>query len=171
MKTLMSLLMSAPGDAPVLDPSRLAEQPVRKRLLGLIDQRPGIHASELAREMDESWGTVQYHLSLLRQADLVTTVEVGRECRFFNDGMDPSKARLLGLFHQGRRSEIAEFIHAHPGSRQVDICNALGVSRKTFRSSIRPLIEEGLVDEQRGLHANRYFAQDALDDVLDAAVS
>lgn len=152
---------------PRADVSQLREQPTRKRLLGLIQRRPGIHASELTREVDESWGTVQYHLSLLRKADLVDSVETGRERRFFPSGVDPQKARLFSLMTQGRRAEVAQFIRDHPGARQVDVCDALDVSRKTFRNSIRPLVDEGFVEEQRGLQTNRYFAAPAVDSFVE----
>lgn len=132
----------------------------------MITRRPGIHASELAREVEEPWGTVQYHLALLRKAELVNAVESGRERRFFPDDVDPAKARLLGLLHHGRRPDITRFIAEHPGARQVDICKALGVSRKTFRASIAPLVEQGLVEEQRGLHSHRYFGGDGLDSYI-----
>lgn len=155
--------------AQVLGP--LDEQPVRRRLLGLIRMQPGIHASELARGMDESWGTVQYHLNLLRKADLVQSVEAGRERRFFPEGVDESKMRMMTVLTQGRRNEIAQFIHNHPGARQVDICNALDVSRKTFRNSIKAMVEEGLVHEQKGLHNNRYFSEGPMDQALELSDS
>lgn len=145
---------------------RLSQQPVRRRLLSLIAQKPGIHASELCREAGEPWGTVQYHLSLLHRGEMVTSVEAGRERRFFPSEVDPARARLVAMLHQGRRGEIAAFIQEHPGSRQVDICNALDVSRKTFRSSVGPLVEEGLVLERKGLQSNRYFAQQPLAPIL-----
>lgn len=148
------------------DSGRLRDQPVRKRLLGLIQAKPGIHASELAREVDEAWGTVQYHLSLLRKAEMVQSMAAGREKRLFPHDVDAVKVRLLSLLHQGRRHEIADFILTNPGMRQVDICDALHVSRKTFRSSIRPLVKEGLVDEKRGLHDNRYFPAEDLEGYL-----
>lgn len=148
------------------DPARIKDQPVRKRLLGLIKAKPGIHASELAREVEEAWGTVQYHLSLLRKAEMVQSLPAGREKRLFPNDVDPVKVRLLSLLHQGRRHEIADFIQTHPGLRQVDICDALTVSRKTFRSSVRPLVKEGLVEERRGLHDNRYFPAEDLEGYL-----
>jgi predicted transcriptional regulator len=148
------------------EPGHLLDQPLRRRLLGLIEERPGIHASELARESGEPWGTVQYHLSLLNKAQAVTSVEAGRERRFFPHQVDPARARLLALLGQGRRPEIATFIRDHPGARQIDICDALDVSRKTFRNSIEPLVEEGLVQERKGLQSNRYFAQPPLADLM-----
>lgn len=151
---------------PDADLERLLEQPVRRRLLSMIDSRPGIYASEIAREVDESWGTVQYHLQLLRKADLVNSVVSGRERRFYPDDMDGPKARLLSLLHQGRRPEILDYIRRHPGQRQVDICDALDVSRKTFRTSVRPLVEEGFVEERRGLQSHRYFVTKTLDRIL-----
>lgn len=146
----------------------LLRQPMRKQLVELIRDKPGIHASEIAREVEQPWGTVQYHLRLLRQADLVNTVDAGRERRFFPSGMDDTKARLLSMLHQGRRPDITRYIRENPGSRQVDICDALDVSRKTFRSSVRPLVDEGLVRERRGLHSHRYFPATGLDRALDA---
>jgi predicted transcriptional regulator len=149
------------GDAP-----NLLEQPLRRRLLAIIEQKPGIHASELARESGEPWGTVQYHLSLLHKGQAVTSVEAGRERRFFPHEVAPARARLLAMLGQGRRPEIASFIRENPGSRQIDICDALDVSRKTFRSSIEPMVEEGLVHERKGLQSNRYFAQPPLAELM-----
>ncbi|MEA3143749.1 MAG: hypothetical protein QOG31_1073 [Thermoplasmata archaeon] len=150
------------------EPSSLLDQPLRRRLLDIIGARPGIHASELARESGEPWGTVQYHLSLLHKGQAVTSVETGRERRFFPHEVDPARARLLALLGQGRRPEIATFIRDHPGARQIDICDALDVSRKTFRNSIEPLVEEGLVQERKGLQSNRYFPQPPLAELMQA---
>ena len=145
----------------------LLEQPVRRRLWDLIRRRPGIHASEICRESGEAWGTVQYHLSLLRDNQLVTSVEAGRERLFFPGEVDPLRVRMVSLLHQGRREEIARFIVENPGLRQVDVCDAVSVSRKTFRSSIDPLLEAGLVVERKGLQTNRYFAQEPLGALLE----
>lgn len=166
--TLLTGLAVGRVTGPEADPEQIRSQPMRKRILGIITGRPGIHASELTREVDASWGTVQYHLGLLRKAEMVDSVAAGRERRFFPSGVDPTKARLLSLMTQGRREEIARFIRDHPGSRQVDICDALDVSRKTFRNSVRPLIEEGVLDERKSLQTNHYFADDALGEYLDA---
>ncbi len=147
----------------------LAEQPMRRRLLALIDSHPGIHASELCRSAGEPWGTVQYHLALLHKGELVTAVAAGRERRFFPTEVEPHKAKLLALLHQGRRSEVVRFIQSNPGSRQVDVCDALRMSRKTFRASVLPLVQEQLVQERRGLQSNRYFPLADLAPLLRAA--
>lgn len=144
----------------------LLEQPLRRRIYHLIQHRPGIHASELCRESGEAWGTVQYHLTLLRKGSLVTSLEAGRERRFFAPDVEPQKARLLAVLNQGRRHEIVQFIRSNPGIRQVDVCEAVDVSRKTFRASIRPLVERGLVVERKGLQNNRYYIHEALEQAL-----
>lgn len=146
---------------------RLTEQPMRRRLLALIETRPGIHASELCRESGEPWGTVQYHLSLLSKGALVNAVEAGRERRFFPPNMEPQKMRMLALMNQGRRQEIAGFIRGHPGTRQVDVCDALDLSRKTFRHAVGPMVEQGLIQEKRGLQSNRYFPLERLGPLMD----
>lgn len=146
----------------------LLSQPVRKRLIGLIRKDPGIHASEICRSTGEAWGTVQYHLSLLQKSELVTSVDAGRERRFFPGGIEPEKARLLGILQGGRRQDIVSWIRENPGARQVDVCNALKVSRKTFRAAVSPLMEEGLVQEQKGLQTNRYFVDDEVHGVVQS---
>lgn len=144
----------------------LLEQPVRRRLWDIIRNRPGIHASQLCRESGEAWGTVQYHLGLLRKVEMITTVESGRERRFFPPDVDPDRARLVSLLEQGRREEIARFILANPGQRQVDVCTEVNVSRKTFRASVQPLVEAGLIEERKGLQTNRYYPVESLDGAL-----
>lgn len=154
-----ALLLSALAAS---DSDSLLEQPVRKRLWGLIRRQPGIHASALCRESGEAWGTVQYHLSLLRKGDVITSLEAGRERRFFPNDVDERRAKMLSVLHQGRREEIARFIRAHPGMRQVDVCEGVNVSRKTFRASIQPLVDAGLVRERKGLQMNQYFPEERL---------
>ena len=149
------------------DRDNLLDQPMRRRLVDLIASRPGIHASELCREAGEPWGTVQYHLSLLHKGELVQAVEAGRERRFFPNGIEPGRARLLALMNQGRRPEVAQFIRANPGVRQVDVCEALDLSRKTFRHSVQPLVAENVIHEKRGLQNNRYFPLEGLSALLD----
>ncbi len=144
----------------------LLQQPVRRRLWDLIRRSPGIHASQICRDSGEAWGTVQYHLSLLHKGDLVTSYESGRERRFFPSGIDEQKARMMATLTQGRREEIARFILENPGIRQVDVCDAVNVSRKTFRSSIQPLVDAGLVQERKGLQTNRYFPEEPLGGLL-----
>jgi len=148
------------------DRADILDQPLRRRLLDLIHDKPGVHASELCRQAGEPWGTVQYHLSLLRKTSLVTALEAGRERRLFPVGMDPMHARLLAILNHGRRGEIATYIRDHPGSRQVDICEAVDVTRKTFRLAVRPLVEENLVRERRGLQSTRYYPEPTLDPLL-----
>jgi predicted transcriptional regulator len=171
LDSLAHLLAAAQGLFGRVSGPELLEQPMRRRLLQIIEERPGIHASELCRESGEPWGTVQYHLSLLHKGELVTTIEAGRERRFFPNQVDPARARLLAILHQGRRLEIASFIQGHPGARQVDICDALSLSRKTFRHAIEPLVEEGLVQERKGLSFNRYFPEEPLGSALEVARS
>lgn len=164
LRVLLSVCgLAGPGPA---DRQRLMEQPMRRRLLDLIETHPGIHASELCREAGEPWATVQYHLSLLHKGEMVHAIDAGRERRFFPHDTEPAKARLLALLTQGRRPEIAAYIRANPGARQVDVCDALGISRKTFRNSVMPMMKEGLVSEKRGLQSNRYFPLAGLEPLL-----
>jgi predicted transcriptional regulator len=146
--------------------SDLLGQPVRRRLWDIIRLKPGIHASQLCRESGEAWGTVQYHLSLLSKGDLVTSQEAGRERRFFQTGIDEKRAHVVSLVRQGRRPEIAQAILASPGLRQIDLCDSVKVSRKTFRSSVQPLVDAGLIRERKGLQTNRYFPEDGLESLV-----
>lgn len=148
----------------------LLQQPLRRRLLDLIASRPGIHGSELSREAGQPWGTVHYHLALLSKGQLVDMLETGRERRYFLPGLEPGRARLLALMNQGRRPEVAQYIRANPGTRQIDVCDALDVSRKTFRNAIQPLVAENLVHQRRGLQDTRYFPNDGLARLLDEAL-
>ncbi len=157
---VLALLLQVSGDA-------LLDQPVRKRLMGLIRRSPGIHASEICRETGEAWGTVQYHLSLLQNNEMVMSMEIGRTKRFYSPDAAGSRMEMIGMLSHGRRAEIARFILDNPGLRQVDVCKAVAVSRKTFRSSMAGLVDAGLVAEHKGLQTNRYFPDEALAPLLD----
>lgn len=142
---------------------RLQSQHLRARLLRMIDDHPGLHASGLCRATGEPWGTVQYHLSLLEKANLVSAVEEGRERHFFPPTVDPTRARLLALLEHGRCGDLVSYIRTHPGQRQVDICDATQLSRKTFRSHVQRLMDEGLVEARTGLQSSRYYPAAGMD--------
>lgn len=149
--------------------SDLLGQPMRRRLVDLISRRPGMHASELCREAGEPWGTIQYHLSLLHKGELVQSFEAGRERRFFASGIDPNRARLLALLNHGHRPELSQYIRDHPGARQVDVCDALDITRKSFRQAVRPMIAENLVQQRRTLQDSRYYPLEGLHSLLAEA--
>lgn len=132
----------------------------------MIEENPGLHASGLQREAGEPWGTVQYHLSLLEKAELVSTVDTGRERHFFPLGTDARRAKLVAMLGHGRTRDVALHIREHPGARQVDVCQATSMSRKTFRASIASLVGEGLVDERLGAQSSRYYPNETLDAIL-----
>ncbi len=149
-----------------IDPEKLLQQPLRKRLVNLIERKPGIHASELCREAGEPWGTVQYHIDLLRKGELVQSHSTGRERCLFPGTTDETEAMQMAVLNQGRRPDIATLLLARPGLRQVDVCNTLGIGRKTFRSSMKALVDAGLIEERRGLQEVRYFPAEHLPDML-----
>ncbi len=161
LEALLAALQGAFGQVGV--------SPLRERLMRMIEDRPGQHAMELCRNSGESWSTVQYHLSLLQKGEMVTSVEAGRTRRFFPPEMDERRVRLMAMLQDGRRLEVAQSILSEPGRRQVDICDEVGISRKTFRNAVGPLVEEGLLAERRGLRDNRYFPGEPLSELVHEA--
>ena len=74
--------MAAHSDRSEIDEVfRALADPSRRRLLDSLNARSGQTLRELCAEMDMARQSVSKHLGVLEEANLVTTLWRGRECR------------------------------------------------------------------------------------------
>jgi DNA-binding transcriptional ArsR family regulator len=76
---------------------RALADPTRRRILGLLSDRPGMTTSEISAHIDgmTRWGVMK-HLALLAEAGLVQTMADGRRRRHFREqaALTPLRAWL-----------------------------------------------------------------------------
>ncbi len=131
--------------------SQLLEHPVRADMYGLIQHNPGIHASQLARDLDIGWGTVTHHLQKLEKGRLVAARKVrNQKCYFENGGAVPrGDMAVASAVQSDTAARIAEFVAAHPLTSQKDAADALELSPALVSFHVKKLAAYGVLEKMR----------------------
>ncbi len=134
------------------------ENDVRERIFGNIRDEPGVSASELGRKANVSWGTTMYHLDVLEQTRMVTSVRDGRYRRYFVNGATGSK-ETISVLRNEVTARVVENIRAQPGSTQKDLAAEANMTPQALHWHLTRLVGAGLVEKQRDGRLVRHFAK------------
>ena len=135
------------------------EHPLRRSILSTLERSPGIHYSELQRQLDAANGTLRHHLDVLISERSVTTMSVnGRTCYYAGA---PSQVEILagtGVTDQARAAEmlpvglstvqrkvVARLSRAPEPASQAELARDLGRSRASVHSAIGVLRQRGIL--------------------------
>jgi DNA-binding transcriptional ArsR family regulator/uncharacterized protein YjbJ (UPF0337 family) len=149
---------------------QLLEHPVRQQIYETIGTTPGIHASELAREVGIGWGTVSHHLEKLRKGNMVAARKVNNQNCFFHNGgaVGSTDMEVAGAVKGDNASRIAEFVHHHPMTSQKDMCEVLDMSPALASFHVKKLSNLGVLEKVRHGKSTLLTTSNAMRRVLDA---
>ena len=130
---------------------------IRDSIMVLVNENPGIHLREVARELDIHVNLADYHLRILVKADRVLVAERGGKKGFFpskvQEGkvvLGPLERRILLILREARALLIVIFLLVTDGARSGEVAKEVGVSPSTATHHLKRLVKEGLIDKKRG---------------------
>lgn len=147
-----------------IEKDELLENERRARIFELIRANPGIHLSEIARELDFAWGTTLHHLRKLRADHLILYKEMGHHKSFFVNGSGLSEKQMeaMSLIKNGTLSRLAQYLETHPRVSLKELSEALQISPPLAAFHIRKLEKAGLVQKVRDGKSVRLSTTQAL---------
>ncbi len=137
--------------------------PTRQAVLDRITQNPGIHKSALQRELGLGWGTISYHLDVLRRQGHVKTMPQGRQLRVFPMAVPDEHMRWLSALREEVPQGILSSLAEKPGACIEEITADLGLSRRAVRRHLNLLAAQGLVNASQGLARDRFWIDEGQD--------
>jgi len=152
-----------------LKKDKLLENFTRGRIYGHIETHPGIHYSELLRDLNLGNGNLAYHLKTLERERMIRSVREGQMKLFFpKNGKGKSAIKrfdpLIRKTEQrlsGTRLSIMNLISATSGLSETEIAQWLGISKQNAHYHIKELELAGNIRvEREGGHARCYSAID-----------
>lgn len=163
-KKLFPLGLGGLGLFSRIDKDELLENDRRARIFELIKSNPGIHLSEIARELDFAWGTTLHHLRKLRADRLILYKEMGHHKSFFVNGSGLSEKQMeaMSLIKNGTLSRLAQYLENHPRVSLKELSEALQISPPLAAFHIRKLEKAGLVQKVRDGKSVRLSTTQAL---------
>ncbi len=131
---------------------------VRERIFNIVNADPGVSATDLASRAAVSWGTTMYHLDVLEQNRVVTSMKDGRYRRYFVNGADLASTKAeVAVLKNDRTAAVARIVAETPGSTQKEISRATGMTPQALHWHMARLSEAGLVRKVREGRVVRHF--------------
>lgn len=139
--------------------SRLLENPTRDHLFELIRREPGIAPPELHRRLGGGWSTIVYHLRVLQQNQLVTSLINGRSRRFFASNLaNPQRRKALAALTHPLTRRVFQQLDGQTLVRRAELRRRMGLGSPVLQYHLRRLEEVGLVRKQMRRRAVYYAA-------------
>lgn len=119
----------------------------RRDIYNLILATPGLHEREIARKLNMSLSTLDYHLHYLEKREILSSKKDGRYTRYFvSRKMGVQDKRTISLLRQSTPRDIVLFLLLHPRALHKDICSSVHKSPSTVSFHLKKLVEAEVVD-------------------------
>jgi predicted transcriptional regulator len=143
-------------------PSGAMHHPVREEIVRRVRERPGIHESQLARDMGLGHTHVQYHLRVLTDAGVVEVRRFGGLKCIFELGRHSQTEKALAMSDRGRTKDLLAIVAAEPGIAQRGLAKKLGMSDSSVKWHLQRLEGAGLVSTERARGMKRVWLAQGL---------
>ncbi|MCK5346065.1 MAG: winged helix-turn-helix transcriptional regulator, partial [Candidatus Heimdallarchaeota archaeon] len=129
-----------------LSMEEVLENEFRNEILNLIIDQPGIHYSELLRQIKTSSSNLAWHLDILEQYKIISKKRVGRFLIFYPYlDKNPFAEFDPTLIKSKTTLDIFQIIGDNPGIIQVRIAKRMELNRKTISYHLDKLSSAGLI--------------------------
>ncbi|MES2155797.1 MAG: winged helix-turn-helix transcriptional regulator [bacterium] len=134
-----------------IENSDLLEHPMRSQIFQVIQNNPGVHASELSRQVGAGWGTITHHLDKLEKGKLVTTRRVNNQKCYFEDGgkVSSQDMAVASAVRGDSAGQITSFVASHPMTSQKAMAGELGMSAALASFHVKKLVGVGVLEKIR----------------------
>lgn len=127
----------------------LLDLAMRRRVLGAIEQYPGLHVREIARQVGTSLALVEYHLALLEGAGLIEVQREDRYARVYavqTPGPTEEERKVLALLREKLPLQVTlHLLDRDEPARHGDIAQALGLGKSKLSFHLRKLEAAGVM--------------------------
>lgn len=117
----------------------------RDRIRRHVYDTPGVHFSQVGRDLDLATGQIQYHLRRLTRDGDVIAEEVGGRTHYFAPEFDPWERTTIAYLRRETARGIVVRLYADGPTRPVDLADDLDVARSTVAYHVRKLAGHGVI--------------------------
>jgi predicted transcriptional regulator len=143
------------------DEEDVLEMETRKEIFEHVQANPGVHFSQLKRDLDMETGLLQHHLDTLEEYDVLTSEDhQGKRRVFVARELDEEERAILSSLRYETTRHILLFLLEESKARNGGIAEQLGVSPATVSWHVSRLVEDGIVSEVRDGRTTRYTVTD-----------
>ena len=137
------------GGIKYVTPENVLNTEVRKNLYNYIDESPGSHLREIARELDLKPSNAAWHLRKLEQTNLVRSRIIGGKKVFYlvDGGVEARREAIAESILRNKNAyNIMVYLTDHPGKHLLEIANALDLNHHTVKWHIKKMYLAELIE-------------------------
>jgi predicted transcriptional regulator len=137
------------GGVKYVTPENVLDTEIRKHLYDYIDESPGSHLREIARELDLKPSNAAWHLRKLEQTNLVRSRFIGGKKVYYlvEGGMEIRKQAIgESILKNNNAREIMKYLQDHPGKHLLEIAHALKLNHHVVKWHIKKMYMAELVE-------------------------
>jgi predicted transcriptional regulator len=137
------------GGVKYVTPENVLDTEIRKNLYEYIDEYPGSHLREIARELDLKPSNAAWHLRKLEQTNLVRSRAIaGKKVYYLVEGGVEAKQRAVAdsILRNKNARDIMQYVSEHPGKHLLEIAHALTINHHVVKWHINKLYEAELIE-------------------------
>ncbi|UCF11991.1 MAG: winged helix-turn-helix transcriptional regulator [Thermoplasmatales archaeon] len=130
-------------------PENVLDTEIRKNLYEYIDECPGSHLREIARELDLKPSNAAWHLRKLEQTNLVRSRYIGGKKVYYlvEGGIESRKQAIAEAILRNKNArEIMHYLHEHPGKHLLEIAHALKLNHHVVKWHINKMYMAELIE-------------------------
>jgi predicted transcriptional regulator len=130
-------------------PENVLDTEVRKNLYEYIDECPGSHLREIARELDLKPSNAAWHLRKLEQTNLVRSRFIGGKKVYYlvEGGIESRKQAIAEAILRNKNAfEIMRYVQKYPGKHLLEIAHALNLNHHVVKWHINKMYLAELIE-------------------------
>ncbi|MFO8077133.1 MAG: winged helix-turn-helix transcriptional regulator [Thermoplasmatota archaeon] len=137
------------GGIKYVTPENVLDTAVRKNLYEYIDEYPGSHLREIARELNLKPSNAAWHLRKLEQTNLVRSRAIGGKKVYYlvEGGIESRKEAVAeSILRNDNARRIMSYLEKNPGKHLLEIAHALDLNHHTVKWHIKKMYMAELVE-------------------------
>jgi predicted transcriptional regulator len=137
------------GGIKYVTPENVLDTEIRKNLYKYIDDYPGSHLREIARELDLKPSNAAWHLRKLEQTNLVRSRTIGGKRVYYlvEGGVEARREAIAEAILKNKNArDIMLYLQDNPGKHLLEIANALSLNHHTVKWHIKKMYLAELID-------------------------
>jgi predicted transcriptional regulator len=130
-------------------PENVLDTEIRKNLYEYIDECPGSHLREIARELDLKPSNAAWHLRKLEQTNLVRSRYIGGKKVYYlvEGGIESRKQAIAEAILRNKNAlDIIRYLQENPGKHLLEIAHALKLNHHVVKWHINKMFLAELID-------------------------
>ncbi len=130
------------GGIKYVTPENVLDKEIRRTIYSYLDEYPGSHLREIARDLDLKPSNAEWHLRKLEQSNLIRSRKIGGKKVYYlvEGGIESRKIAIAESILRNRNAKtIMEYLHENPGKHLLEIAKSLNMNHHTVRWHLKKM--------------------------------